>query len=772
MHPLRHLTLLLLTAAALAARETASLDAGWRFFQGHAPGAEQPAFADAAWRTLDVPHDWSIAGPFDEKNPARGAGAFLPSGVAWYRKTLTLPAGAAGRRVFVEFDGIMHNSDVWLNGAHLGHRPNGYVSLRYDLTPHLRPGGPNVLVVRVDSSAQPASRWYSGAGIYRHTRLVVTDAVHLEGDATFVTTPIISAASAAVRVQTTVVNQSASARELSLAITLLAPDGKMIATAKTQSQPVAAGASLDFSADLTVATPQLWQLDRPALHRAVVRVVENKKSLDAETVSFGIRDARFEAATGFWLNDKNLKLKGVCLHHDGGAFGAAVPPGIWEQRLATLRTLGVNAIRTAHNPPDPEFLGLCDRMGFLVMDELFDCWTVAKNPHDYHLVFEEWAHRDVRDTVRRDRNHPSIILWSAGNEIHDTPKEELAKKILAGLVPVFHANDPTRPVTQALFRPNVSHDYDNGLADLLDVIGTNYRDPELLAAQHAKPSRKIVGTEQGHERRIWLAARDNVSHSGQFLWSGVDYLGEARQWPTVGASSGLLDRTGAVKPMAYERQAWWSETPVVHAVRRTAATQAGPTDPGFTPLARRQVQFADWSPQNRGPHEENVEVYSNCDEVELFLNGTSLGAQPLPADASPRAWKVAFAPGTLRAVAKNQGAVVATDELRTAGAAAKIVLTAAATSRSDELMRVTATITDATGVPVPAAENLVSFSIGEAGAIAAVDSADQTSHEAFQAAERRAYRGSCVAWVRVATGSARLTASAPGLEAGSVALGK
>ncbi len=264
--------------------------------------------------------------------------------------------------------------------------------------------------------------------------------------------------------------------------------------------------------------------------------------------------------TGFWLNGKNVKIKGVCLHHDGGAFGAAVPLRVWERRLEQLRILGVNAIRTAHNPPAPEFLDLCDRMGFLVMDELFDCWTIAKTPYDYHLYFKDWAHTDVRDTVLRDRNHPSVILYSAGNEIRDTVKEESAKEILAGLVAVFHRYDPSRPVTQGLFRPNVSHDYDNGLADLLDVVGTNYRDLELLDAWKAKPTRRIIGTEQRHELATWLAARDHVQHAGQFLWSGIDYLGESFGWPVIAAGFGLLDRTGAVKPMAYERMSWWSNS--------------------------------------------------------------------------------------------------------------------------------------------------------------------------------------------------------------------
>ena len=771
-----------LTAVAMApkpapagARITTSFDPDWRFLKGDAPGAELAAFDDAAWRKLDVPHDWSIEGPFDEKAPARGAGAFLPTGVAWYRKHFTLPANYAGKRVFIQFDGVLQNSDVWINGHLLGHRPFGYVSFHYELTDFLQlgDGKDNVLAVRSDTSAQPASRWYAGAGIYRHVRLGATGAVRLDRWSTFVSTPKVSADVASVHVADGVVNQSQAACDASLQISVVAPDGKTVATAETKPQSIAPGASSDFALDLRVGSPQLWNLDSPALYHAVSRVRVAGITVDERTVTFGIRDAHFESATGFWLNGKNFKLYGVCVHADGGAVGAAVPMAIWEERLTALREIGVNAIRTAHNPPDPGFLDLCDRMGFLVMDELFDCWEVAKNPADYHLYFDEWSKTDVRDTVRRDRNHPSVILWSSGNEIHDTPKEEKAKQILAGLVQVFHENDPTRPVTQALFRPNTSHDYTNGLADLLDVIGTNYRDTELLAAWRAKPGRKIIGTEQQHNVQTWLTLRDNPAEAGQFLWTGVDYLGESRQWPTVSSGAGLVDRTGAIKPMGRERQSWWSAKPMVAIARRIAPTQFAQGDPGFVPLNRRQVQFADWSPRNRAPHDENVEVYSNCESVELFLNGQSLGARTLEPDASPRAWKVAFVPGTLKAVAKNQGAIVATQDLHTAGPAARIVLTADRAPLANDfehVVRVTATVVDASLVPVPTADHLVTFAVSGPGVVAAVDSADNASHESFQSTGRHAFQGSCVAFVRLtaATGKLTLTASAPGLAAGTV----
>lgn len=762
-------------AAAGQTQRQSSLDADWRFTVGDPAGAEQPGFDSSHWRTLDVPHDWSIEGPFDQKNATGGAGAFLPGGVGWYRKYLSIEDGNPANRIFIEFDGVMANSDVWINGFHLGKRPYGYASFCYELTGHVSAGKGtnNLLAVRVDNSAQPASRWYTGAGIYRHVRLIITDSVHVDHWGTFVTTPRISANQATVHVRSTIVNQSAAAREISLRIELRDAANRLAQTANTKAVTIAAGTSANIDQDLVVAKPVLWDLEHPILYQAVVKVIGAKmKVVDTDLVNFGIREAHFDADSGFWLNGRNFKIKGVCLHHDAGAFGAAVPLGAWERRLKILKSLGVNAIRTAHNAPAPEFLELCDRLGFLVMDEVFDCWTVAKNPYDYHLYFKDWSKIDTADMVRRDRNHPSIVVYSAGNEIHDTPKGELAKEILTGLVAVFHQNDPTRPVSQGLFRPNVSHDYDNGLADLLDVVGQNYRENEILAAHRQKPTRKILGTENTHDRAAWVALRDNAPYAGQFLWSGIDYLGESGAWPNMANSSGLLDRTGTPRARAFERQSWWSSQPMVQITRRVAATPLMPTDPGYeADQRRRQVLFSDWNPSNGGAHEENVEVYSNGEEVELFLNGKSLGSKSLPADASSRNWLVPFAPGSLKAVARNRGQVVATNELRTAGAPAKIILSVDRSGLRptwDDVAYVTATVVDANGVIVPGANNLITFTATGAGKVIAVDSADNSSHESFQAAERRAYQGRCFAIIRAtAAGRINVVASSTGL-AGSL----
>jgi len=806
---MRHSLLLataILTTHAFAAlhliqpRAIQSLDSDWHFLQSDAPGAESPTFDDSAWTPVTLPHDWSIAGPVEETAPSRAAGGFFPTGIGWYRHTLTLPKLDPAKRIFIAFDGIMANSDVYCNGDLLGHRPYGYVSFNYDLTPHLH-AGKNIIAVRVDDSKQPASRWYPGAGINRQVRLITTSAVHIAPWGTFVTTPKVSAQSATVHVRTTIANDSAASANIRLSIGVRTPgDGTLSGSFVTLPKPVtlAAGATIDLEADATIADPDRWDLDHPALYRVVATILETGKPIDDEVVPFGIREFHFDPDQGFFLNGVHHKIYGVALHNDAGALGTAVPLAAWTRRLTALRALGVNAIRTAHNPPAPEFLDLADRMGFLVMDEMFDCWTVAKNPYDYHLYFKEWSLRDAADTVRRDRNHPSIILWSAGNEIHDTPKPDIAIPILKSLVDTFHANDPTRPVTQALFRPNVSHDYDNGLADLLDVVGQNYRENEILAAHAQKPTRKIIGTENTHDRNQWIAMRDHPEYSGQFLWSGIDYLGEAGRWPSIGAGSGLLLTTSLPRARAYERQSWWSTQPMVRIARRVQAARRGPVDPGYaSPTSNNQAAttapntpldpttrfgqplLLDWTPSyflqnDQSPHTENVEVYTNAEEVELFLNNKSLGTQQRHADASPITFEVPFEPGTLKAVASTNGKVVAQDILRTAGKPDHLVLsTETPTLGTDwnDVAYITATLVDANNTVIPNSTTVIHFATTGPGKIIAVDNGNLLDHNPFQTTNRKLYEGRALAILRAASsGIITLTATTDGLAPATMTL--
>lgn len=758
-------------------RVTKSFDADWKFLKGNAENAGKTDFNDSAWKTVNVPHDWSIEGPFDEKNPTGPGGGYLPSGVSWYRKHFTVSPKDKGKKIFIEFDGVMEKSDVWINGHHLGQRPSGYISFEYELTDHLNFGKDNVITVKADTSAQPASRWYTGAGIYRHVRLVTKDAVCIPQYGVFVTTPQVNDKEAVINVSGEISNNSKVDRNVHLEMKIYESSGKFVTDLNTETKLIKAGNTTSLENKVTLKKPKTWNIETPQMYKVIVQAVSGNTILDTETIPFGIRDYKFEAKTGFWLNGKNFKVKGVCVHHDGSAFGAAVPLAVWERRFKEFQKIGVNAIRTAHNPPAPEVLDLADRMGLLVMDELFDQWTVAKNKYDYHLYFREWSKRDVRDTVRRDRNHPSIILWSAGNEIHDTPKPEIAIPILKGLVETFHENDPTRPVTQGLFRPNVSKDYDNGLADLLDVIGQNYREKEILAAHKQKPTRKIIGTENTHELSQWLAVRDNPEYAGHFVWSGIDYLGEAAKYPAVSYNSGLLYKTATWRPLAFQRQSWWSDKPMVYLARRVAKTPLLPTDPGYNPIEERrpQVLFSDWTPQNPQPHDENVEIYSNCDEVELFLNGKSLGKKTKPADDSPRNWKVNFEAGTIKAVGINGSKIVTEYELKTAGKPAKIMLSVSKNTLQnnwDDVVFAQVTVTDESGTIIPNAADLIKFETEGAGSVVAVDSGDFNSHEPYQALERKAYQGICFAMLKANAnkGNLKLKASADGLKPASVSI--
>lgn len=750
-----------------AQRTVSSFDAGWKFLKDDPRGAEQPDYKDAQWRLIDLPHDWSIEGGYDRSNPSGRGGGYVQTGTGWYRKTFGLKQADAGRRVSIEFDGIMMNSDVWINGWHLGHRPYGYSSLQYEMTGHLNfgKGRTNTIAVRADNSMQPYSRWYTGSGIYRHTRLVITGPVHVDHWGSCIRTPEVSAAKARVEIRTTVVNQSAAKADLVIETTIMSPDGEALKT-MTTSQSITAGGSAILLQETELTDPALWGIDTSSLYEAVIRLRSGKTILDEYSSFFGIRDIRFDAATGFWLNGRNIKLKGVCLHHDGGAVGAAVPLRIWARRLELLKQTGVNAIRTSHNPPAPEFLTLCDKMGFLVMEETFDTWNAKKShaENGYNLYFNDWWDTDTRDMVMRDRNHPSIILYSVGNEIHDNLNDSAGFRKYLMQQDLIHSLDPTRKVTMALFRPALSHVYENGLADSMDIVGQNYRENELVAAHESKPSRIVVGTENGHGQEAWLALRDHPFMMGQFLWTGFDYLGEA-DWPALVNGQGLFDRTGGARNIAFQRQSWWSDRPMVFMMR--AAQNAGVGD-----------WISDWTPADPDTYDDaRVEVYSNCDEVELFLNGRSHGVKPRPADnASPRSWQMTFESGSLKAVARNGGQVVAVQELRTAGAPTAIALSADRDSiynNWDDLSTVRATVVDANGVPCPVADNLINFRVGGAGMLAGVDNADLSDAGSFLSSKRFAYKGTCIAIIKAGAASGRITvtASSENLKPGTLILG-
>ena len=627
--------------SANAQRVITSFDADWKFIKQDIAQASAANYNDKSWRSLNVPHDWSIEYPFNRANTSGRGGGYVETGIGWYRKSFVLNTTESNQQFFIEFDGVMMNSDVWINGYHLGKRPYGYISFQYELTKHLNFGKDkvNVLAVRADNSLQPASRWYTGSGIYRHVKLISTGTTHIDKWGVFVTTPKISTDKATVHAQIQVLNQSAASNNIVIETSIMAPNGSVVSNNQLKLS-IAAAQQKIVDQDLTVTQPQLWTLEKTNQYTAIVTVKANNKIIDTYKTIFGIRTIQFDAEKGFLLNGNAVKIKGVCLHHDGGAFGSAVPLGVWEKRILALKELGVNGIRTSHNPVAPEFLSLCDQLGMLVMNETFDTWNAKKSSADngYNLYFTDWWERDTKDQVLRDRNHPSVVIYSIGNEIHDNLNDSTGFRKYKMQQDLVHSLDSTRPVTMALFRPGISRVYENGFAETMDIVGQNYRENELVALHEKKPTLKQIGTENRTEQAAWIPFRDKPYIAGQFLWTGIDYIGES-DWPAVVHGSGLLDRTGFVRHLGYQRKSWWSNEPMVYTMRKEGNAGAG-------------EWINDWSPTDVDTYDEaKVQVFSNCDEVELFLNDISQGVKPRPTDnASPRGWSFTFHTGVLKTV--------------------------------------------------------------------------------------------------------------------------
>jgi beta-galactosidase len=789
---------LVLLAAVIAAthpawsdgpvRERRNFDDQWRFHKGDARGAEQPVFDDSSWRRLRLPHDWSIEGPYSPEN-ASGTG-YLPGGVGWYRKSFSLPESAKGRKVFVEFDGVYRDSDVWINGHHLGHRPYGYSSFEYDLTADLNFGAKaNLLALRVDHTKFADSRYYTGSGIYRHVWLTIAQPVHVAHWGTFVHTPVARASEALVSVETAVKNESGADATVRVTCSLEDSPGHE-AVAMTSDSAIPAGGSHRFAQQGAIAKPKLWSLAEPNLYVAVTRVYAGNTLVDEYRTPFGIRDIRFDPDRGFFLNGKPEKLKGVCLHHDLGALGAAFSEPALERRLNVLKNLGVNAIRCSHNPMAPELYDLCDRLGLLVMDEAFDEWTGGKNKwiqgwnagkagkDGYHEVFEEWSDRDLQDMLLRDRNHPSIILWSIGNEIdypgdpfgHPRGRNGLKPGMLDGnllpltarhLVAAVKDLDGTRPVTQALADTLASNA--SGLAGLLDVVGYNYLQQHYARDHVDYPRRIILDSENGHSLDAWRAVAANDYVAGQFLWTGVDYLGESRQYPARGSTSGLLDLCGFRKPDSYLREALWSARPMVYAAVRESRASSGPqTDFNTGARLGRLVEHWNWSTDARKTID--VEVYTNCGVAELWLNGKSLGEKQVSDRLQPvLRWSVPNEPGTLRVAGKKDGKEAAHFELATAGAPHHLELSPdRATLRPDgaDLASIEIRVVDTAGRRVHDATEPIDVQVTGAGTLVAVDSADIRDIGPVQSNRRAPYEGRALALVRAGTGAGTIVISA------------
>ncbi|HTQ39302.1 MAG TPA: glycoside hydrolase family 2 TIM barrel-domain containing protein [Pirellulales bacterium] len=817
------------TAMAEAQRQTLPFNQQWKFQLGDPADASQPGFDDSTWRTLNVPHDYSIEGPpgkdpskmegpFDPDSPGSshydnrqqkavqdGGGGYLDAGVAWYRKTFTPPASAKGKRVAMVFDGVYMNSDVYLNGKLLGNHPYGYTPFQYDITDDLKFDAPNTLAVRCNVE-QPCSRWYSGAGIFRPVHLVITDPVHIAPWGTYVVSEKAGADSNdfTVTVKTTVRNDSDAEQKCKFSTKIFdlgvrgadqesrdfnnAPLGTAVAEATSDEQAIPAHSEATLSAKCTVSSPHLWSVDSPHLYRALTTVSEGGQPTDAVTDRIGFRTIEFTADNGFLLNGKRLQIQGTCNHHDLGALGSAFNTRAMERQLQILKDMGDNALRTSHNPPAKECLDLADELGFVVMDEAFDEWKRSKTKMGYGRFFDDWSEPDITAMIHRDRNHPSVVLWSIGNEIPEQGAKnggEMAKR----LSDIAHREDPTRPTVSACNNPNSA--VRTGFADALDVMGINYNinnydvdhkdDRKLIASETASAlsTRGEYGlylnddgqvkikirpdtqcTSYDLDRPPWghtaetslLALKKHPWVAGEFVWTGFDYIGEPTPfpWPARSSYFGIVDLAGFPKDRFYIYQASWSDKPMVHLLPH-------------------------WNWEQFAGKEIPVWAFTNGDSVELFLNGKSLGTKEAKDLVQTHyEWKVPFEPGTLKAVAKKDGKEWATDEVTTAGKPAKLELKADRSkiyADGDDLSFVTARVIDKDGHVCPDADNEIKFKLDGPAAIAGLENGDPTNHEQFQGVDsRKAFHGLALAIVRAQEtgGTAKLTATAEGLEPATV----
>jgi beta-galactosidase len=790
----------LLLAGSLHAQNftrTRSFNADWRFTRDSVtPGAEQPGFDDSKWRRLDIPHDWSIEdlpqqvegktiGPFSKESPGAAATGYTIGGTGWYRKTFILNEADKGKLISVYFEGVYMEADVWVNGNHLGKHPHGYTSFYYDITKYCKPAGlPNVIAVRVINKGKN-SRWYSGSGIYRNVWLTVTSPLHIGQWGVYITTPEVSAKTATVKVQTTVLNEGRKKENMIIRTRLLDAKNKPIAHSELTVSVGVKGRAEVFQ-NMEVSEPEIWSPELPNLYRAEVSVLAGGAVKDFTSTPFGIRSIRFSAENGFLLNGVSVKLRGGCVHHDNGLLGAAAIDRAEERKIELLKSNGFNAIRCSHNPPSEKFLETCDRLGMLVVDECFDQWEKPKNPDDYHRFFDKWGESDFSAMIRRDHNHPAVILWSLGNEIEeraDPAGLEITKKLKAAAGKL----DPSRPVTEAVNEfwdhPGRPWAATAPAFELLDVGGYNYMWWEYENDHKLFPHRVMMGTESvpQHVFQNWQLVEKHLYIIGDFVWTAMDYLGESgighttcdngkdaqlKPWPWFNAYCGDIDLTGNKKPQSHFRDIVWKRSKIAMAVH--------------TPIpagCKESVSYWGWPdeqpswtwPGNEGRIME-VTVYTRYHRVRLELNGKRIGEKNVSDSTKLSAtFELPYEPGELRATGIDEGKDAADIVLATTGSAKSIRLKADRAvihANRNDLAYITVEVVDEKGNTVPNAAVPVQFSISGNGELAGVGNANPADMAGFKQLRRSLFRGRCLVILRPkgAGGDIVLEAKAEGLE--------
>jgi beta-galactosidase len=778
-------------------RQVVDFNQSWKFSLGEQIKGASIALNDKNWRTLNLPHDWSIEGTFNKDHPATVGGGALPGGTGWYRKQFSIPASAKGKYIAIDFDGVYRNSEVWINGHYLGKRPNGYIAFRYDLSKYLRYGGLNTVAVKVDNLKQPNSRWYSGSGIYRDVELVTLNPTHIEQWGTYVTTPEVTDQSATVKIEVSLNASTAKTQSAVIKTIILDANNAIVGSSSQNAQLIG---KQKVNMELQVKNPTRWSVENPYLYTVRSQVLINGKEVDRYDTSLGIRTFSFDQNKGFSLNGKAMKIRGVCNHHDLGALGAAFNVRAAERQLEILKEMGCNAIRTSHNPPAAALLDLCDKMGFIVMDEAFDMWVQKKSDFDYHLDWAKWHKKDLEDQILRDRNHPSVMMWSVGNEIPEQGgkgADTSGRTIARELVSIVKNLDKTRPVTTA--NNNTEADNNLVLSGALDLIGYNYHHEQWKDFHKTYPGQTLIASEttsalqtrgsydmKSDSARIWpvrwdlplltgnadfsCSAYDNCytpwgsSHeqtlqafennpivSGMFVWTGFDYLGEPTPytWPARSSYFGIIDLAGFPKDVYYLYQSAWTTKPVLHLL------------PHWNWKAGQTIDV--------------ISYYSQADEVELYLNGVSMGVKSKKGQEMKVMWRLQYAPGELKAVSRKDGKIVLEKIIHTAGVPAKLELIADRSKISadgKDLSFVTVKVLDKAGNLIPDADHLINFKLEGDAEITAVDNGSPISHESFKAKHRKAFNGLALAIIKAGSKASKitLTASSDGLQSSSISL--
>lgn len=785
-------------AAQVSFGNPVTINDDWKFILADVPDGQNPELDEKKWQNVCLPHDWSVQGQLSPT--LASATGYLPGGVGWYRKTINVPVEQEGNKVYLYFEGVYNRSEVFINGHSLGRRPNGYISFMYDATPYIRYGENNVIALRVDHSLSADSRWYTGSGIYRNVWMVYSDPVHIAQWGVYVYPQSVSRKQAVLNAEIEIENHTSSVAHLTVLNELISPQGKTVAR-KKHNQEISANGKNKINFEFKVNNPQLWSLDNPHLYQVRTHVLQNNQLIDTAVTTTGIRSYTFDSNKGFALNNEWMKVKGVCLHHDAGVLGAAVPRQVWKRRLLTLKDIGVNAIRTSHNPQAPDLYELCDELGLLVLNEAYDEWEFPKRKwiegwnvgtpgyEGSYDFFAEWGERDLADMVRRDRNHVSIFAWSIGNEV-DYPNDPYSHPILDGgketgftqpvfggykkdapdamrlgdiakrLAAVVRKYDTSRPVTAGLAGVAMSNETE--YPGVLDIAGYNYTEKRYHHDHIKYPQRVIYGSENRHEIGPWKAVLDNDFIFGQFLWTGIDYLGESGRWPSRGFYSGLLDFGGFIKPRGYFRQSLWSDKPMAYlgtypsplAGARgnmedvwSQQQEQGESQPEKTP------SLDAWSVWNYKEGQLiRVVCYTNAPHATLLLNGAVVGQTKKYNDNTGVIyWDIPYAPGKLEIIGTdNNDKELSRYALHTSKRPYSLSIVSAdkEIDKDKGTAHIVLQVIDEDGTPVMLSDNEITCQIEGNACLLGLENSNNQDMTDYRDNKHRVYHGRILAYIQ------------------------